>query len=148
MSKNHKRRSVYFADPIERYLDMVGEENYSGSINIAIDRYLFLVSDFPLLSKEEWLLINDAMNGVWINSTFYRNPSALLAIEISDACRIDKLDKKWGVSLTDLLIKISGLTKSQAFAVFHVLDVFRGHKELSDEELLTKAGLKFPKQNT
>lgn len=147
MTRPHRRRSVYFTEPIMQYLRMVGEDNYSGSISAAVERYLYLVSDFPVFTRNEWLLICDALKSTLRDRYFYKHGKYAIAHEIEDACILDGYDEKWDVSKENILEKIDHLTESEAVSVLHVVDVFWKHSELEHDEALAKSGLRFPKQN-
>lgn len=143
MPKKHKRKSVYFSEPIDRYLGMVGTENYSGALNTAIYRYLVLVSDFPNFTKDEWLLICNAIKFMPVGTLFYRCHTEVIAMEVNDY--IKRLDQKFDINVSDLLIKIAPLSKSQAFSVLHVVETFwncEGEPGITDLDALKKSGLK------
>lgn len=79
----------------------------------------------PALTRQEWLLICDALNGTWLaESSGGYSAAAVLEIEIADAIAINALDAKWGILGTDLPTRLHALDYAARLAVIDVVERF------------------------
>lgn len=101
------RIAIYVSPPLAQLLDSHLPEaaaeddgaprSRSALLAAVADRYQALVREaMPALPLEQWLLIFDALNGVWM-----QEPASLavngLPLEVADAVRLNRLHDKWGV---------------------------------------------------
>lgn len=123
------KRSIYCSDPIERLLEQRAEDHsgfrsVSGVLNACADRYLEIVRrSMPTLRVEEWALIFDSMNGVWMQDQAGMLGGAL-GLGIRDSISLDGLDKKHEVDGDALLAKLDALTYCQQVAVVDAAERF------------------------
>lgn len=123
------KRSIYCGEPIERLLEYRSEEgsgfrSVSGLINACADRYLEIVRrSMPTLRVEEWALIFDAMNGVWMQDQAGMIGGAL-SLGIRDSISLDGMDRKHEVDGDALVTKLDALTYCQQVAVVDAAEQF------------------------
>lgn len=120
------RRVIYVpkdsASALFRILGLRDDENISGTLEDAIDRYLAVIGhSVPEFNIEEWCLIFDALLGVNVSdevSVF------VIGEEVAEAIDVDNLDKKWGVDGDKLRLRLGGLTYAEKQAIAEVMDSF------------------------
>lgn len=118
-------RSVYFREDLhreimKRCLDM----SFSSTVTRDLER-LYTLYEMTLptidLSMNEAMLIADALNGVILDINLM---PGVLYMEITDAVKIDNLDKKWGVNTDALIEKIKGYSLLQVLTVVDAVERF------------------------
>ena len=141
-----RKRSIYLGDAGAKLLELEGPENCSATIETAISRYLAVMeASLPAFSKSEWCAICDTLNGTMFDdTTWIRHTGPLLAQELHDAGP-DGIYEKWDIDGPALCQKLNALTTPQALAILHVVTVFWGRTDLSNDEAFALAGLNFPK---
>jgi hypothetical protein len=103
------RRSIYCGPPINRLLESRSDDNISGTLNAAIDRYLGIVRRvMPRFHLAEWNAIMDAMNGSQTQSSADIDPGAILA-NVADAIRYNGLAEKWEIDPVTLVDQLREL---------------------------------------
>lgn len=120
MANQHKYKLIR---PRSALLDALPGQ-YPESVNVAISRYLFLVSNPPKFSEAEWSLLKDACNGWWTQG---EPPELLvqgLALQVDDAMTLEGLAAKWKVSSPDLRQKLENLTPLETMSVIHAVECF------------------------
>lgn len=120
MPSQHKHRLMR---PHSRLVEQIPGE-YPESVNVALDRYLRLVSVPPQFSTKEWNLLRDACNG-W--ATQNEPPEILkdgLALQVENAMTLSGLAKKWKVDQPTFRQKIESLTELEAISVIHAIEKF------------------------
>lgn len=124
-----KRKSIYIGDALQRLLEAhVGDESgfrsTSGIINAVADRYSEVVRrSMPRFTVNEWCLIWDALNGVWM-----QEPASLavsgVPLNVSDSIQLNRYDKKWEVDGDALMRKISDLPFCGLLAIVDAAERF------------------------
>jgi hypothetical protein len=135
--KSHRSTSIYLTPELDAALKPRVTERTSRSEILAkiAGRYHALCErDRPALSVNEWRLVCDALNGVWMRECW-----ALQTVwaEIADAIKLDGLDSKHGVDGPALVTKLHGLTYGQTVALVDVVEHFWNdpqHVRLPGEE--------------
>ncbi|RMD64249.1 hypothetical protein D6833_04635 [Candidatus Parcubacteria bacterium] len=124
-----KRKSIYVGPALTRLIETRGGGqscgiSVSGLINAVADRYMETVRrHLPRLAVGEWLLIFDAMNGVWSGDNSVLDVLSVPA-EIEDAVKLNNLDSKWDVDGKTLVKKLHGLDWCQRLAVLDATERF------------------------
>ncbi|MFW5662338.1 MAG: hypothetical protein ACOCZW_01325 [Bacteroidota bacterium] len=118
-------------------------DGYSAGINDTVDTMRQLIAHekrYLNLSREEALLICDAMNGTILD----RVAITELAADIEDVIIYEQLDKKWNIGAADLITKLNAMNNLQKLAIIDGVRVFwrtKPPKEDDKFELqLRKAG--------
>lgn len=134
------KRSVYFGEPIDRLLSLVGTDNVSGALNGAVARYLSLTDEYrPELSRAQWCAICDALNGTMLDNLWIRRGGRMIAMELEDS---PGLGEKWEIDLPALIAEMEALSTVESIAVLHVVETFWAHSEMDTDEALALAGVK------
>ena len=122
-----KKRNIYIGPALAQLIEArAGDRarSVSGVINACADRYLETVRrHIPNLSAEEWMLIFDALNGVWSGDTIALAIQSL-PLGISDAITLDGLADKWGVDGQALLVKMEAMGWCERLAVIDTAERF------------------------
>ena len=121
------RKSIYVGNELGTYVDTHLKEGYSVSalINTAVERYMMLLKTHrPRLSKNEWYLIFDSMNGLVTDE-----PAELAAsgvwLSVRDSIDLDGLAQKWEVDGEALVQKIQAMTKAELLSIVDVVEQWR-----------------------
>ena len=115
------KKSIYFREDILSKLPQT-QGNLSGAIDKHLRR-LWALCDIALsqlhnrFSQTEMSLIIDVLNGTIMPEEAIRHWPALLAQDVEDGCRLDGLDKKWGVDASALSSKVESLTTLEGVAL-------------------------------
>ncbi len=88
----------------------------SGTVNTVADRYQETVRrSMPRLSLGEWCLIFDSLNG------YFASPASTavggIALNVSDAVELDRLDEKWDVDGRALVDKLRAMSWPQLLSI-------------------------------
>ena len=122
-----KKRNIYIGPALSQLIEERagdGARSVSGVINACADRYLETVRrHIQDLSAEEWMLIFDALNGVWAGDTIALAIQSL-PLGISDALTLDGLADKWGVDGPALLSKLETMSWCERLAVIDTAERF------------------------
>jgi len=119
--------SIWFQDETERLLSERtqthddAEGSRSRLIAGLIARYDEVVRrSIPQLSEKEWMLVADALNGIWL----LEEPRHVhyTELEIADGIRLNKLDTKWEVDGDELLRKVHALDYARRLAIVDVVE--------------------------
>lgn len=99
----------------------------------------------PRLSRAEWGLVFDALNGSSLRDWSVRAAPVMLLAEIEDAIRLNQSDQHWGVDGPALLAKLKALTAPAAIAVVDAAERFwapvgRGRQDVDIEDVVTLGG--------
>jgi len=140
MAKSDNKKSVYFGEPIYKLLTQLGDGNVSGTINLAVSRYLAMVDESrPILTRNEWLCIADVLSGIsTTDGPWERQPGKLLAMEMEDGG--DGVFEKWEIDGPALCRKLGALNLAQGLAVLHTMNVI-WHSSLPTNMALALAGI-------
>jgi len=135
-----KRRNIYIGPALGQLIDERagdGARSVSGVINACADRYLETVRrHIPDLAAEEWMLIFDALSGVWAGNTISLAIQSL-PLGISDALTLDGLADKWGVDGAALLARLESMGWCERLAVIDTAERFLAAEDWpSDPEAL------------
>jgi hypothetical protein len=112
-----------FAELAER----AGEERGEGLPSVAqmaIARYLEVVRrEVPLLSEQQWHVIRDALNGVWLEEEL-GGPSSVAFVnsQIEDAIRLSRLDRKHDCDGAVLIAAMTSWTYANKLAVVDAVE--------------------------
>ena len=126
------KKSLYPGQPVLDALDARGGEEggamvtLSGLINSVFDRYTTIVaSAMPTFSVNEWALIFDSLNGVWL-----QDPASIavqsVAFNIADSIQLNQLDQKWEVDGSALVSRLRALSSAEATAIIDATERFWG----------------------
>lgn len=122
-----KKRNIYIGPALGQLIDERagdGARSVSGVINACADRYLETVRrHIPDLKAEEWMLIFDALNGVWAGDAIALAIQSL-PLGISDALTLDGLADKWEVDGPALLSRLEAMDWCQRLAVIDTAERF------------------------
>jgi len=138
------RLSIYKGQPITDLLERVnaqargGEDDrysISGAINGAVARYQEVCRQHrPKLSPAEWNCLADLLNGTYLlDELWARKPAQLIAMELEDGIRLNRLDEKWGISGPLLLNKISDWDHATGVSCLEAIEAFWAHSEAGTE---------------
>lgn len=133
-----RKIDVYVGEPLA--LAIEGHDHTrSGRINAVCSRYQAIIADsVPTMSRNEWLMICDALNGVWLSDE--RSVKAVWA-EIADAEREAGLGRKWGVDADALAARVRDSSTASKTAIVEVVERFWLLGEgLDHDAALAKAG--------
>ncbi|WP_448506565.1 hypothetical protein [Immundisolibacter sp.] len=97
----------------------------------------------PALSRSEWLLICDALNGTWCSGAATQTDIArVLDAEIAATAQ-DGLGEKWGVDVRALSQRLAAMSFCARAAVVEVVNAFwreAGNALIDHDALLARAG--------
>lgn len=113
----------------------------SRTVDNMIRRYDYLAwSQLPEFTVNEWSLICDACNGVWMNDSPGLVLGHMVAVEVSDGCRLNRLHEKWGVKdYKDFVGRLAALPAASQLAVVDFVERFWADPEQTVEGLLREA---------
>ncbi len=117
-----KKIAITIPEEVLREVDARGN-NRSGTISRDLGRYYALLKrglKRAGLTREEALLVCDALNGTLHEPETMR----LVWAQVEDACRLDQLDRKWGVDGAALVEKLKGLDELASAAVVDATERF------------------------
>lgn len=120
-----KRLSIYAGDPLERLVaDRASDARPTTTVvNAVADRYLEIVRRcLPQLSRAEWLLCCDSLNG-----TITTDRAELLAVMwagIADSIHLDNLADKWHVDGAALVARLRALSYPETVALVDTVERF------------------------
>jgi hypothetical protein len=139
------RKSIYLADASEKVIGHPG--SLSGRINSIVIRYGNIVAaTCPTLSRGEWLLICDMLNGTVLDTDSRdADPSRYLWADISESGKFDGLAEKWNVDTADLSTRVRAMTPAEQIAILEVVGHFWRNPQLAElnhDQLLAAAGAK------
>jgi hypothetical protein len=98
-----------------------GRGERSEAVRRMIARYLEIVdADRPRLSRAEWSLCADALNGTWLHDT----PSHWAMASIEDHIRLNAADTKWKVGALELREKLARLSRGGWVALVDMVERF------------------------
>lgn len=98
---------------------------YPDSVNIALNRYLQLVSYTPDFLEEEWNLIFDACNGWLVDVDIDINAlREALFIQIEESIYLNKLNQKWKVDTEEFVQKLKSISLPECLAVLYKIEKF------------------------
>jgi hypothetical protein len=111
--------SIWFQDETERLLSERTQKHEDAGLIARYDSRSRLIAgliarydevvrrSIPQLAEKEWMLVADALNGIWL----LEEPRHVhyIELEIADAIRLNKLDSKWEVDGAELNRKIHAL---------------------------------------
>lgn len=107
-----KRYSIYPSPPLDKALaermphgdipddDSAGFRSRTATITAMVDRYAEICRrSLPRLALNEWLLIFDSLNGVWMQE-HPAMTAAALAHEVADNCQLNGADRRFEIPET------------------------------------------------
>lgn len=128
-----KRYSIYASPALDAVLDArmsdpSGEDGFrsrSSMISAIAERYAEICRrEVPPLALNEWLLIFDSLNGVWMPDTAALSVNGL-ALQIADSCQLNGADAKWHVAdCGDLVGRLAELPFAAKVAVIDAAERF------------------------
>lgn len=124
-----KKRNIYIGPALGHLIEALeragdNARSVSGMINACAERYLETVRrHIPDLAAEEWLLIFDALNGVWAGDAIVLSIQSLPA-GVADAIALDGLADKWGVDGQALVDKLEAMGWCERMAVIDTAERF------------------------
>lgn len=126
MPRKNLQLSATLSPAAQEALDQrAGESGFysrSGAVSRALERYAEVCRrHLPQLSREEWMLVCDALNGALID------PAGSVAwcwAEVSDACTLNGAAEKWGVDGAALVSRLQALDYAGLVAVVDVAERF------------------------
>lgn len=105
-----------------------------------VDRYRQICARHrPRLSRQEWGLVCDALNGVWLQPAEMACSPSAIAFEVSDACSLSQRHRAHGIEDPRLLLdRLTALSYAEAVALVDVVETWwadpgRGIEALPDE---------------
>lgn len=110
-------------------------ENASGLVRLLLGWYDEIIRrERPDLAPNEWNAIRDALNGTWLLAEQWSLGmiASALALEVSDACRLNGLADKWKVDGPGLVARLAAMSFAARVAVID--DVVRFWAEAGREE--------------
>jgi hypothetical protein len=116
--------SVYLSDREDRLLTertREGGRERSEAIRRILGRYAEICqADLPRLSRAEWLLCADALNGCWAQDT----PTHWAMASIEDHVSLNGADRKWEVDWPELQTKLKGFSRGGWVALVDLVERF------------------------
>lgn len=131
MTKKPRRKSIYVGKALQALLDThnasdeeAALRSTSALINAVADRYTHITRHSrPLLSVNEWLLVFDALNGVWLSDNASLSLAGV-AFGVADAIQLDQIDRKWSVDGPALVDQLRSLSTCELLAVVDAAEQF------------------------
>lgn len=143
--------SIYLGEDATRVLTERGADQgdneslrtRSGTINAILDRYGYLVrSHTPTLAIGEWLLVFDALNGVWMQEQAGLSIAGL-AHGIADHCHLNGADKQFRVpDCRAFVARLAAMPTVEKLAIIDAAERFWAtdhYEEPTDTEALEDA---------
>lgn len=141
------RISLRIPDHLRQVADLDAGDLASPSARIAgiLDRYgLLMARSTPQLTRAEWCLILDAING-WASAY---EPAELaasgIAAEVADHVKLNGADDKWGLSRAQamgLAHRIHEMHPAEQLAIVDRAERFWRRCQLDTDEAMTAAGI-------
>ena len=124
-----KRIAIYVGEALLRFLDNHGSEEKLGRsrsalINGMADRYQEVIRrSMPTLSANEWCLIWDALNGIWMGE-----PASLsvfsVPMEAADHIKLNGADEKWEIDGPALVKRLADMGWPELLAIVDATERF------------------------
>lgn len=143
------RVTIYLPDHVRAALGPCGEDSgvsLSGRVATIVLRYQEAVRrSRPRLSRAEWMLILDALNGV--GRLAEERPEAAvagLALEVYDHLRLNDAARKWSLTpaqATGLVDRLRALSYVEALSIVEAAEQFWTHHELETDAAIAAAGI-------
>ncbi len=136
-----RKISLYIGEPVEAVLAATGrdgEENRSGRLNMACERYMAMVDDEIGrldLTRAEWCAILEANNGVDLIGG--AGQGTMIWANLADS---PDLAEKWTVDLAALVVRLRTLPRSTLLALREACDRFWSRPEMDTDEVLRLIG--------
>lgn len=144
-----KKSSIYIPDRLDAVLGPCGETtgmSLSGRIAAIVDRYGEIIRRHrPQLTRAEWMLLMDALNGWASWAEAGRTLMIGIALEVEDAIAMHRLDAKWGLApqqAQELVRRLRELSFAEAISVIDAAEMFWAHADLDADAALAKAGVR------
>jgi len=80
-------------------------------------------------------LLCDVLNGYHFTPEHIGSQAQGLALEVSDGCRLNALDEKWGVFAEGLVDKLKDLTSLEAYILVHWARIFWTKPEAGKDDI-------------
>lgn len=120
MSNRHKYPPMRPRVPLVDRLSGI----YPASVNVALTRYVHLISKAPEFSEEEWNVLRDACNG-WDSQN--EPPETLgqaFILQVEDAISARQLDRKWSVDCSTLIPRLYALSEVEVIAALNAIEIY------------------------
>lgn len=131
-----KRISVYVGQPVRDLLEAhrAGEEGgreISSLINTVADRYNRVVAaHLPSLTREEWAVVMDALNGAHLQADAYAQPPRWAIYSVMDLIA-DGGAERHGADAEALKAKLSALDEAGIIALIDAAERFWAREDAS-----------------
>ncbi len=136
-----RKISLYIGEPVEAVLAATGrdgEENRSGRLNMACERYMAMVADEIGrldLTRAEWCAILEANSGVDLIGG--AGQGTMIWANLADS---PALAEKWTVDVAALVARLRALPRSTLLALREACDRFWARPEMDTDEALRLIG--------